>query len=354
MKRVGNLWPALTSFENLLAAALAAASGKRGRPEVAAYLLNLETNVIRLRRELLDGTYRTGSYRDFLVHESKPRLISAAPFRDRVVHHALTQIVEPVFERRFTADSFASRAGFGTHRALARAAAASARFPLVLKCDVMKYFHSIDHEILQGLLERALKCPPTLALAAQIVGGWTAPPRQPVYFGLDGLFSPLERRAGLPLGNQTSQFFANVYLNGLDHFVRRELRPGEYLRYVDDFLLFGQSKDELREMRARIEERLALLRLRIHPGKSRVYRTGDGLSFLGWRLFPDRSRLDRGNVARFRRRLRRMREEYKSGRMSGEDITRRVQAWIGHARHGDTWRLRESLFDTYDLQRCAV
>jgi len=354
MKRIGNLWPALTSVENLFAAALAAAAGKRGRPEVAAYLLNLEINVVRLRRELLEGTYRPGPYRNFLVHESKPRMISAAPFRDRVVHHALTQVVEPVFERRFTADSFASRVGFGTHRALRRAGAACGKFPFVLKCDVVKYFHSIDHEILLALLARTLKCQTTLALAAQVVAGWSAPPGQPVYFGTDGLFSPLERRLGLPLGNQTSQFFANVYLNGLDHFVRRELRAGEYIRYVDDFLVFGVCKEELREMRVRIEERLASLRLRIHPRKSRVYRSSEGVSFLGWRWFPDRSRLDRGNVARFRRRLLRMREEHKNGRMSGEEVTRRVRGWLGHASHGDTWRLRETLFDTYDLRWCAV
>src|ERR1039457_5281137 len=153
------------------------------------------------------GEYRTGPYREFLVHEAKPRLISAAPFRARVVHHALTQVLEPIFERRFSKDSYACRVGMGTHKALDRAKWAAARFPYVLKCDVRKYFASIDHQILKLLLEKVVKCRPTAIH----------------YFPGDDLFSPFERRHGLPLGNQTSQFLANVYLNPLDQYVNRAL-----------------------------------------------------------------------------------------------------------------------------------
>src|SRR5580658_9599110 len=118
MKRTGNLWPSITSFENLVAAARVAAAGKRRRPDVAAFNLNLEGELLQLRRELVDGTYQPGPYRTFTIQDPKPRHIAAAPFRDRVVHHALTRVVEPVFERRFAKDSFACRKGFGTHRAL--------------------------------------------------------------------------------------------------------------------------------------------------------------------------------------------------------------------------------------------
>ena len=139
-------------FANLHEAARRASLGKSKRPDVAAFLMNVESELVSLRRELESGEYRTGPYREFLVHEAKPRLISAAPFRDRVVHHALTQVLEPIFERRFSKDSYACRVGMGTHKALDRAKWAAARFPYVLKCDVRKYFASIDHQILKRLL----------------------------------------------------------------------------------------------------------------------------------------------------------------------------------------------------------
>lgn len=344
MKRVGGLWPQVVSFENLICAARAAARGKRSRPDVAWFLLNLEPELVRLQRSLETGEYRPGEYRTFTVREPKPRLISAAPFRDRVVHHALTRVLEPVFERRFVTNSFACRKGKGTHRALASAAQGSHRFRYVLKCDIQKYFASIDHAILNELLARVVKCRCTLDLAARIVDGSNRQEEAISYFPGDTLFTPYERRRGLPLGNQTSQFFANVYLNPLDHFVVRELRPDLYARYVDDFLLFSNDKATLREMRLGLVKFLAGLRLRIHPGKSRVYRTRDGVTFLGWRVFPGRRRLVRGNVVRWRRKLRAMQAAFSEGKMALDDVTSRVRAWIAHAEHGNTWRLRSQLF----------
>jgi retron-type reverse transcriptase len=344
MKRRGNLWPELVSFGNLLEAARRGAAGKRTRPDVASFLVNLETELFGLQRELIQGYYRPGPYRTFTIHEPKPRMISAAPFRDRVVHHALTQILEPLFERRFTRDSFACRAGMGTHRALARARLGAGRHVYVLRCDVRKYFPSIDHEILLDLLGRVTKCERTLELAGRIVAG--SNPQEPVtaYFPGDDLFTPLERRHGLPLGNQTSQFFANVYLNPLDHFVARRLRPPVYTRYVDDFLLFADDKRALGAMRREIAGFLATLRLRLHRGKSRIYRCADGFPFLGWRVFACRARLARPNVVRFRRRMRGMQTACAQGQASAADIQQRIRAWIAHAAHGETWKLREQIF----------
>lgn len=351
MKRVGNLWGELTSFDNLFRAAKRAAAGKRTRPDVAGFLHELEWQMVGLRRELLEGEYRPGPYRTFLVREPKPRKISAAPFRDRVVHHALTQMLEPIWERRFSKDSYACRKGLGTHAALARAREGARRYRYALKCDIRKYFASIDHGILNEQLERVVKCRPTLRLAAAIIEG--SNPQEPVnaYFTGDGLFEPFERRRGLPLGNQTSQFFANVYLNPLDHFVNRVLKPSVYVRYVDDFVLFGDSRSGLRDMLVEIEERLEMLRLRVHQGKSRVYQAAAGVTFLGWRIFPDRARLARGNVQRFRRRLAWMREEHDAGRMRWEDMDMRVRAWIAHAAHGETWKLREQVFGRVAFRR---
>lgn len=349
MKRVGGLWETVVSFANLHEAARRAALGKRKRPDVAAFLMNAEAELVSLRRELESGQYRPGPYREFRVQEAKPRLISAAAFRDRVVHHALTQVLEPIFERRFSKDSYACRVGLGTHKALERAKWAAGRLPYVLKCDVRKYFACIDHQVLQGLLERVVKCRRTLDLARRIIDGSNQQEEVVHYFPGDDLFSPLERRRGLPLGNQTSQFFANLYLNPLDQYVNRVLRPACYIRYVDDFLLFDQSQAKLAEMRFAMEELLAELRLRMHERKSRVYRCADGVTFLGWRVFPRRTRLVRENVVRFRRRLREMQRAFGEGRTTRQEVRARIHSWIGHAAAGDTWRLRQQLFAQFTL-----
>ncbi|MBM3726974.1 MAG: RNA-dependent DNA polymerase [Acidobacteria bacterium] len=356
MKRVGNLWPSLISFENILGAGLDAARGKRTRPDVAAYLANLEIETAELQRELEDGTYLPGPYHTFRVLDPKPRMISAAVFRDRVVHHALTRILEPVFERRFSPDSYACRASTpeaqrGTHAALARARLAMRKYPYLLKCDIRKYFPSIDHEILKAELARAVKCGPTLDLAGRIIDGSNAQEPRDIYFPGDDLFTPFERRRGLPLGNPTSQFFANVYLDPLDQFVNRTLRAPEYVRYVDDFVLFGGSRAQLEEMLAALIPLLDELRLRPHSGKCQVRRTQDGLTFLGWRLAPGRMRLARANVLGFRSRMRTWVHEYGRGTVAGAKIRERIRAWIGHAEHGQTFRLREQLFDSYAFVR---
>lgn len=349
MKRAGSLWPRLTSWENLLEAAHAAARGKRKRPDVALFLRDLEPNLCALQRELVQGHYRPGPYKAFWIRDPKPRQISAAPFRDRVVHHALTRVLEPIFEPRFTSKSFASRKGFGQHKALELARAACRRHTFVLKCDIRKYFPSLDHAILKELLGRAIKCRPTLNLAATIIDGSNPQEDSIAYYPGDGLFTPYERRHGIPIGNQTSQFFANVYLNSLDQFVLRELRPALYLRYVDDFVLFDNDRSRLRDMHSAIAGFLAELRLSLHERKSRIYRCSEGLTFLGWRFLPGTARLKRENIVRMRRRLRDMARRYHEGSVTFEQIRMRVHSWLGHASFGSTRRIRQSLFKRFIL-----
>lgn len=341
------IWAELNSLANLFRAAHAAAAGKRLRPDVASFRANLESELFQLQRELSSGAYRPGAYRKFRIADPKPRLISAAPFRDRVVHHALTNIVEPIFERRFVPYSFACRKELGTHKALSHARRACARSPYVLKLDIGKYFASIDHSILEDLLRTVIACPETLHLIDLIVAGYNPLEDAPHYFPGDTLFTPHERRRGLPLGNQTSQFFANVYLNPMDHMIVRNLRPAAYARYVDDFLLFSDSKEDLHGMHGEIREFLYRYRLTLHSGKSRVYRCRDGFPFLGFRLFPTHARLARPNVVRFRRRLRRLHAAYHAGLIDRETVDQSVRAWIGHAMHGDTWLLREQIFEAF-------
>jgi retron-type reverse transcriptase len=235
MKRYGNLWHQIIDFTNLVAAARQAQKGKRFRENVLEFNYNLEAELAQIKTELETKTYTPSSYRSFDIFEPKRRMISAAPYRDRVVHHALCNVIVPIFERTFIADSYANRVGFGTHRALHRFTQFARSSLYILQCDIRKYFPSIDHAILKSLLRRKLKCQNTLWLADTIIDSSNEQELIIDHFPGDDLLTPLQRRRGLPIGNLTSQFFANIYLNGFDHFVKEQLKVVKYIRYVDDF-----------------------------------------------------------------------------------------------------------------------
>jgi retron-type reverse transcriptase len=340
VKRRGYLWEDLTSFANLALAAQKAGRGKGSRTNVAAFRFHVERQLCRLQDELRQKTYTPGGYRTFEIYEPKKRMISAAPFRDRMVHHALCSVLEPIFERTFIFDSYAWRRGKGTHAAVDRFTAYARRYRFVLKCDVLKFFPSVDHEILKSLIARKVRDPEVLWLVNQIIDH--SNPQEPVceWFRGDSLFTPAERRRGLPIGNQTSQFFANVYLDPLDHFVKERLCASAYIRYVDDFVIFSDDKAWLAKAREHCRGALAGLRLRLHPKKCVISRVEDGVRFLGYRVFPTHGRLDRANVTRMERRLRRMQDDYAGGLIGPEAVRRRLAAWIGHAMLADTFRLR--------------
>lgn len=346
MKTFKNLYPQITSFANLDTAWRKARRGKRQKPAVAAFEFNAESELFQLQRELQNKTYRPGSYRSFFIQDSKMRKISAAPFRDRVVHHALCNIVEPLYEPKFIHDSYANRKGKGTHRALDRAQSFVRRYPYVLKCDIETFFPAIDHAILRQILFRHIACPNTRWLVDQIISGGVgilADQYRQRYFPGDDLFAATRPR-GLPIGNQTSQFWANVYLNPLDHFVKRELKCAAYVRYVDDFLLFHHNKIVLHRWRAAVEDFLRSLRLTIHPEKSVVFPVKNGLPFLGFQLFATHRRLMRHNVRSFLRRFRQQRRAIRRGDIIFADIKPSLTSWNAHAAHGNTWRLRTRLF----------
>jgi retron-type reverse transcriptase len=353
VKRVGHLWERLISFDNLFQAALKARRGKRYRPSVLAFHDNLERELLRLQEELAAKTYRPGPYRAFHIYEKKKRLISAAPYQDRVVHHALTRVLEPVFERSFIPDTYACRKGKGTSAAVDRCQQLARRFDYVLKADVQKFFPSMDHAVLKGLVARRVKDPDVLWLVEQIIDHSNPQEEVQHWFAGDDLFAPAERRRGLPLGNQTSQFLANVSLDPLDHFVRDALGAGAYLRYVDDFLVFGHDKRRLAEVRERLTAFLAGLRLRLHPSKQAVFPVRFGIRFLGFRVFRRHRLLVPENVWRFRRRLRRLQKQYARGKIRLADVRRRTISWVGHARQADTFRLRKRLFAEHPFRRAA-
>lgn len=340
-----DLYPEVTRFDNLLGAYRKAALGKRGQPHVAAFEFRREDNLLQLQRELRERSYRPGSYYSFYIRDPKHRLVSAAPFRDRVVHHALCNVIEPLLERTFIGDSYASRLGKGTHPALDRAQFFARRYRYVLQCDVREFFPSVDHACLREILARKIADPGVLWLIGAILDNGAGVLRNEytmVYFPDDDLFA-VNRPRGLPIGNLTSQFWANVYLNELDQFVKRELRCPAYLRYVDDFLLFSNSKPELWAWKNGIRERLAALRLTLHERSSTVYPVTNGMPFLGFRIYPDHRRLKRRNGVAFARRLRGWHGAMARGEMDLEELTRRVRGWVAHAAHGDTGGLRRAL-----------
>jgi RNA-directed DNA polymerase len=353
MKTQKHLYPLITTFENLYLAFKNAARGKRRRSDVAMFEYDLERNLLDLQAELQAQTYTPGPYYNFRIYDPKPRLISAAPLRDRVVHHALCRVIEPLFERRFIHDSYACRVGKGTHAALDRAQQFARQYPYVLKCDLEHFFPSIDHAILQAQLARVIADEATLWLAGQILASGVDIHKadyRPRYFPGDDLFAAVRPR-GLPIGNLTSQFWANVNLNPLDHFIKRELKCRAYLRYVDDLLLFAADKPRLHDWRKVIIEYAATLRLTLHEREAVVFPVSTGIPFLGWRVYPDHRRLKRRNGVAFQRRFARLLADVAAGRISWDEFHASVNGWIAHVAHGDTWGLRRALLSSVVLPR---
>jgi retron-type reverse transcriptase len=351
MKRYGNLWTEIVEFSNLLTAARKAQKGKRFRDNVLSFNYNLEQELAQLKSELESKTYCPGSYRTFEIFEPKRRTISAAPYRDRVVHHALCNVIVPLIEPTFIHDSYANRVGFGTHRALKRFTKFARSSRYVLQCDIQKYFPSIDHIILKKILRQKIKCPDTLWLIDLIIDSSNEQIPAIFHFPGDDLLTPLKRRPGLPIGNLTSQFFANLYLSDFDHFVKEKLKVKKYLRYVDDFALFSDDCNFLTEARIAIEDYLAGIRLKIHPIKSQIFETRHGANFLGFRIFPDYIRVRTENLRRARRRLKRLQDKYSSGKISLKEAVQSLQSWEAHLQHGDTWHLRQQIFTALVFSR---
>jgi RNA-directed DNA polymerase len=344
-----DLMQALSSWANVYAAFTDAARGKRSSAIVAAFDLEAERHVSEIAQSLRSQTYRPQPYHSFLIHDPKRRLVSAAAFSDRVVHHALIRLIEPLYEPRFIFDSYANRKGKGTHAALTRAQGFMRRWPYVLQCDLRQFFPSVDHAVLMQCLGKRIPCGQTLNLCQTILVGGAGVldgEYEMVYFPGDDLLS-CARPRGLPIGNLTSQFWANVLLDELDQFVKHEVRCKGYLRYVDDFLLFSDSKAELWEWKAAIREKLNPLRLSLHERESTVYPVKNGIPFLGMRLFTDYRRLKSRNAHAFEARMREWQIAVAAGELTLEEVQIKIAGWVAHAAHANTAMLREQIFQKY-------
>jgi retron-type reverse transcriptase len=342
-----DLYFRITAFPTLLGAFRKASKGKRYRPEVLAFGANLEAELFQLQQELLSFVYSPGPYRQFTIREPKPRLVSAAPFRDRVVHHALIAVIAPPLERHFVRTSYANRHGYGSHRALRRFARACREHPWVLQADIRLYFPSIDHQLLLAQLERRIACLPTLwLLRAILANGASAGPAIDAFPG-DNLPTPLPRPRGLPIGNLTSQFLANLHLDPIDHRLRSLPGVRDYLRYVDDLSLFADHPEPLRHSLTVLRTELHALRLRLHPSKTQIRRTATGASFVGFHLIGGRIRLRNHSLLRIRRGLRRHSRYLPQGRISAARARASALSWDAHLAHGHTLLLRRQLFAPY-------
>ena len=266
-----------------------------------------------------------------------------------MVHHALCNVIEPIWERRFVFDSYANRVGKGTHKAILRCNEFSRRYGYVLQCDVEQFFPSIDHQILFGQLARLVDDPRTLELIRKILKsgeGVQAGEYEMRWFDGDGMEAQ-SRPRGLPIGNLTSQFWANVYLNSFDHFVKRELRCPAYVRYVDDFLLFSDDLGQLHDWKRKIQARLAGLRLTLH--EPQTYPVKNGIPFLGFCIYPEHRRLKRRRGIAFQRRFRHLFQQWVAGAIPAQCVEESVRSWKAHAAWGDTNGLQKSMLHGFDL-----
>lgn len=350
---MGALFDAITGWDNLWQAFYSAASGKRRTNAAATFDFQIADRLLALQTELRAGNYRSGPYCHFFIHEPKRRKISAAPFRDRVVHHALCQRIEPIFEALFSANSYANRVGKGTHRAVDCLQQWAKRYRYALRGDVVQHFASLDHAILRAKLARRIADSDVRQLIGNVLDGGAgalADEYRMVYFPGDDLLAACRPR-GLPIGNLTSQFWSNVYLNDFDWFVQRELGCGAYLRYVDDFALFGDSKAVLWDWKEAIVNRLARERLTVHGPQMQVLPTACGIPWLGFVVYATHRRLKRRNAINFTRRLEGNLDAYRTGQMSFAELDASVQGWINHVRYADTWGLREHIFSTHPIPR---
>jgi retron-type reverse transcriptase len=335
-KTFRHLYEEVVSFDNLWLAYCKTRRGKRYQEPAACFDMDAGENLIQLQRELTAKTYRPGAYRHFYIYEPKKRLISAAPFRDRVVHHALVNVLEPIFEARFSHASFACRKGKGTHAAIERAHWGIRNCGWVLKGDIVKFFPSVDHEVMKAVLFRKIADTEVQWLIGLVLDsgrGVLDGERPPAWFEGDELLTPALRPKGLPIGNLTSQFFANVLLNELDQFVEHCLQPREYVRYSDDFVLFDHDRERLEDALRRVPLFLEVLRLKCHPSKTSVRRSAQGLKFLGFRLLPQTRRLARDSISRFRNRMRGFHRDHS---VPAARVTASVRGWLAHARFANS------------------
>jgi len=334
------LYSQLCSYGNLYLAFKNARKGKTLKPYVVEFDHKFKDNLLQLRTELLFHSYKPRPLQTFILRDPKTRKISKSHFRDRVVHHALCNIIAPIFEKDFVYDSYANRVGKGTFKAIERfeyfQRQVSKNFSqnsFVLKADVRKYFDNVNHEILLSVVKKKVNDPNILWLIKVILSNHKTE----------------EKGKGMPLGNLTSQFFANVFLNELDHFVKDQLRAKHYIRYVDDFVILDKSPIILQQYMKEIDFFLRnSLKLELHPEKSKIMFMSRGTEFLGMRIFLHHKLIQEKNLRKFFRKLQLLTFQYDEGKANYDKIYDSLEGWNAYAMNADMFKLKKKIMQSIE------
>ena len=319
--------------------------GKGSKPDVMLFESELERNIFQLSRELKNKTYVHGGYIGFYISDPKLRHIHKATVRDRVLHHAITSVLNPVFEPTFIANSFSCRIGKGSHKGvdvvrsmLRKESKNNTKMCYVLKCDVRKFFDSIDHDILLSILRRRIKDPDTMWLLENIIESYS------------GTQSDLFHRKGVPIGNLTSQLFANVYMNEFDQFIKHKLKVQYYARYTDDFVILSRDKEYLTSLIEPINIFLQdVLHVGLHPNKVEIKRYTQGIDFLGYVIFPTHTLLRKRTKKRIIRKFEAKIHDYQRGEGDKEKMVATLHSYLGVLSHANAYKLSMRLRNYFGL-----
>ena len=339
MKTYKNLYQKVCSFDNLYSAFRKARRGKSKKDYVKNFESNLQKNLECLQENLTNKTYSPSNLKKFVIKDPKTRIIHASIFRDRIVHHAIINILNPIYEKIFIYDSFASRKNKGTHNAINRfeyfikKVSSNGRLiknnfnnnsikGYVLKADFKHYFDSVNHEVLIKILRKKIGDEDLIELIKIVLSNFE-----------------ILKGVGMPLGNYTSQFFANVYLNELDYYVKHILKVKYYIRYVDDFVILHKSRKRLKYFLKHINNFLPYLKIKLHPEKTEIHALRNGINFLGYRIFYHYRLLRKRNIRYFMKKLEKNISLYNNKEISEEQFESRINGWMGYAKFGNTFSL---------------
>lgn len=325
MKRLTNLMTSIVDIDNLYLAWNKAKRGKQGQPEVLDYERNLDNNLMILKNDLLANTLELGNYHFFVITDPKVRRICAAPFSQRVLHHAVMNICHNRFEKHLIFNTYATRKFKGTYAALDKARQQVKKYTWFVKLDIRKYFDSIDHIVLQVQLEKLLNDSMLLSVLQQIIDSYHVEPHK-----------------GLPIGNLTSQYFANHYLSVADHYATEQLKIKGYIRYMDDILFFSDNKvDLLNQSDEFVSFVQNTLRVQFKPVVHQ--RTASGVPFLGYKLYPQFVRLNRRSKRRFVCKLKTAYKNLESEKWSESNYQQHVMPLIAFTKYAETLRFRKNV-----------
>ncbi|MDO8528669.1 MAG: reverse transcriptase domain-containing protein [Nanoarchaeota archaeon] len=321
-----NLYDEIISMKNLFLAYKKAKKGKTKKDYVKRFEENLISNLKTLNNELKNQTYKPAPLKTFILRDPKTRKISKSAFRDRIVHHALIRIIEPIFDKIFIYDSCANRIGKGTLFAIKRfdrfkrkVTCNLRKEAFCLKADIKHYFQEMNREVLIRIIQEKIKCIKTTHLIRLILDNFN-------------------KDTGMPLGNLTSQFFANVYLNELDYFIKHRLKIEHYIRYVDDFIILHGSREQLEIWKLRIDKFLEEnLKIELHKEKSKIISLSRGVDFVGFRNFYHFRLLRKRNIKKMNLKI----KEFNDNKISKEKFVEILQGWNAYTKWSNSYQLKE-------------